>query len=141
MATTYSHLQDSTNKSPVWETMQHQCHYIPTPIQDLINKLLGWRTINTNVTTYTKTQTSRQLGTINTIVTTYTTPTRLDKQVAGVGTYKAQITSCQLGDYKHQCHYAYTRCCVFSDIVPHTVDLFIESCRSCVCSDVGVYSW
>ena len=30
-ATPMPHLQDSINKSPVRGTMQHQCHYIPTP--------------------------------------------------------------------------------------------------------------
>ena len=89
-ATPMPHLQDSINKSPVWGTMQHQCH------------------------TYKTRYTSRRCGGL---CNTSATPTRLDTQVAGVRDYATPMPHIQdsinkspvWGTMQHKCHTYKTR--------------------------------
>ena len=88
------HLQDSINKSPVQGTMQHQCHYIPTPAR-----------------------LHEQVAGTGDYATQNATPTRLNKQVAGVGDYATPMPHLQdstnkspvWGTMQHKCHTYKTR--------------------------------
>ena len=90
------HLQDSINKSPVWGTMQHQCHYIPMPTR-LDKPVTGGGLCNTTYphlqdsmnTTYPYLQDSVDRSLCGGLCAT---PTRLDTQVAGVGDYSTLHT-------------------------------------------------
>ena len=89
------------NKSPVWGTMQHQCHTYRTRytsrrcgglcnttyphLQDSMNKSPVWGTMQHQCHTYRTRYTSRRCGGL---CNTNATPPRLYEQVAGVGNYK-----------------------------------------------------
>ena len=109
-ATPMPHLQDSINKSPVWGTMQHQCHTYKTRytsrrcgglcnttyphLQDSMNKSPVWGTMQHQCHTYKTRYTSRQCGGLcNTNATTY--PHLQDLM------NKSPVW----GTMQHQCHY------------------------------------
>ena len=96
--TTYTHLQDSMNKTPVWGIMQHQSHTYKTRytsrrcgglcntttyphLQDSINKSPVWGTMHHSIPTLTRLH--EQVAGMG----ANATPTRLDEQVAGMGDY------------------------------------------------------
>ena len=129
--TTYPHLQDSMNKSPVWGTMQHQCHYIPTPtrldeqvasvgdyatqmphLQDSIHKSPVWGTMQHKCHTYKTRYTSRRCGGL-----CNTTYPHLQDSIN-----KSPVW----GTMQHQCHttrYTSRRCGVLCNTTyPHLQD-------------------
>ena len=121
------HYIPSTNKSPVWRTMQHQCHYIPTPTR-LDKPVTGggamqhyihtptrltpvWEIMQHQSHTYKTRYTSCWCGGL---CNTNATPTRLDTQVAGVGDYATPMPHLQdlspvWGTMQHQFHTYKTR--------------------------------